>query len=143
MNRAGRPHSRDGFTLLEVAAAGVILAVTAAGLGLAVRGALRGQALSDDYRQAAGLLDRTLAKIEAVGPGSVMDQGLTEGTFDAPDDRFEWVAAIETRGRGHLYDVTVTIRWKAADGEGRSVKAQTLLHDPPNPARTPPAWEDL
>lgn len=141
MNRRGQRHS--GFTLIETLAAGLILAVSAAAIGLTTRSALRSLSLARDFQQAGGLLDRTLRKIDVVGPAAVKTLGPAEGSFEAPDDRFRWQADIAARTEGSLYEVTVTVSWLTSWGDERSVQAQTLLNDPREADEADVQWGDL
>ena len=105
---------------MEALAAGVILALFASVLGLAVSRGMRSLALSRDYQQAAELLDRTLTKIDTIGPARLWAEGPLEGEFEYPHDRFSWTATIESRVEGHLYDVTVRVAWETPGGGRRS-----------------------
>ena len=138
-------HSRRrGFTLIEGLVAGMILAGSAAALSLSIRQAMRSTAMARNYQRAAELLDITLIKIDTVGPARLALEGPKEGVFEPPYQRFTWDAAIEAPAEGHLYDVTVRIRWPNAAGTMKSVKAQTFLNDPPrDDNQSTPAWEDL
>lgn len=140
--RLGR-RRRGGFTLIETLAAGVILALSAAVLSTAVRQAMRSLALARDYQRAAELIDRTLTKIDLIGPARLMIEGPTGGVFRPPHEQFAWQARIESRVEGHLYEVTVQVSWPAPGGKTRSAEVQTFLNDPPRSRPESLLWEDL
>ncbi len=142
MNRRTRRQSA-GFTLIEALVAGMILAMSSVALSLGVRTGIRSLALGKDFQRAAELMDRTLTKIDTVGPGRVLVEGPIEGVFDPPHDRFAWSASIEPLSEGHLYDVTVRIYWEQVGGKLRSVEAQTLLNDARAEGESGPGWDDL
>ena len=121
-----------GFTLVETLVAGVILALSAVALGMTVSQSMRSLALARDYQRAAELLDKTLTKIDLIGPARLQFEGPTEDVFERPHDRFAWQAKIEPGIQGHLYEVTVRILWETPGGTIRSIEGQTLLNDPPD-----------
>ena len=91
----------------------------------------------------AELLDRTLTKIDTIGPAQLLAEGPTAGGFDPPHALFTWDATIERRPEGDLYDVTVRIAWPTPDGRRRSVDAQTFLNDPSDLMQSELDWNDL
>ena len=133
-----------GFTLVEVLVAGVILALSAVALGMAVSNCMNSLGLARDYQRAAELLDRTFTKIDLIGPSLLLYEGPTQGVFNEPHQKFSWQAEIDdSRLEGHLYEVTVSIFWQTPSGKLRSIKAQTLLNDPPDSDQSELFWEDL
>ncbi|MBN1943105.1 MAG: prepilin-type N-terminal cleavage/methylation domain-containing protein [Phycisphaerae bacterium] len=142
--RRKRRQSGCGFTLVEVLAAGMILALAAAALSLGVRQSLRSLQTARDYQQAAELLDRVMTKIDLIGPGNVSAEGPLAGQFDPPRERFEWESQIELLAtEGWLYEVTVRIAWPNPAGQKQVVEAQTLLFDPPSQDKSGLSWEDV
>jgi hypothetical protein len=73
-----------------------------------------------DFQRAAQLLDQTLTRIDLIGPDRVSREGPAQGRFPTPDDRFEWETEIHSRSQGHLFLVTVRIRWTACAARSRS-----------------------
>ncbi len=143
MNRR-RAHRTGGFTLAETLAAGVILAISAAMIGLAVRQGARAQTTARNAQHAAQLLDCVLAKIDTIGPARLIEEGPTEGAFEAPYEDFAWTATIETEDlTGYLYTVTVRVTWHDPTGRQKSADVQTLLNDPPGSHKSRLEWEDL
>ena len=104
---------------------------------------MRSLTLARDYQSAAELLDRTFTKIDIIGPALLYTEGPTAGAFDRPHEKFAWQAEIDTRLDGSLYEVTVSITWQTPGGTYRSVRAQTLLNDPPGSRSSEILWEDL
>jgi len=133
-----------GFTLVEVLAAGMILALSAAAIGLGVRQSLHALNQARDYQQAAELLDRVMTKIDLLGPGVVSAEGPLTGQFAPPRERFEWESRIDLLTSGSwLYEVTVRIAWMDPTGRRQTVEAQTWLFDPPQTQKAGLAWEDV
>ncbi len=130
---------RGGFTLVETLAAGMVLTLSVSVLGVSLGQSHHALQQAKDNQRAAELLDQLLTKVDAIGPASLSQAGVTEGQFD---DRFSWQLEFRPRPEGHLFEVTATVRW--ADGRDmRSARAQTLLNDPPD-ARPPGLqWDDL
>ena len=140
----GRRKKQRGFTLVEVLAAGVILALSASVLSLGVRQSLRSLSKARDYQHAAEMMDRVMTKIELVGAGRIRVDGPTQGRFGAPRDRFEWEARIApSNDDSDLYEVTVRITWVEPNGHSQYVEAQTLFYDPPRPPEQELSWEDV
>ncbi len=142
MSKRGRQHS-GGFTLVEALVAGVILALSVGVMGLTITRGMRSMALARDFQLAAGLVDRTLTKIDTIGPAMLMIEGPTEGRFAPPNDRFTWSATIEPRLEGDLYDVTVRIVWPTSVNATRSVEVQTFLNDPATEDQSLLQWDEL
>ena len=142
MNKSYKQH-RSGFTLVETLVAGVILALSAVALGTTISRGMNSLALARDYQQAAELLDRTLTKIDLIGPSSLLYEGPMADFFSPPYDRFTWQAQIEPLSEGYLYEVTVRIFWTTPIGTQRSVQAQTLLNDAPDSRPSGLDWYSL
>jgi prepilin-type N-terminal cleavage/methylation domain-containing protein len=142
--RRKRRQLERGFTLVEVLAAGMILAMSAAVIGLGVRQSLGSLQKARDYQQAAELLDRVMTKIDLLGPGNVSVEGPLAGQFDPPREKFEWQSRIELLAmESWLYKVTVRIAWMDPTGQRQMVEAQTMLYDPPSREKTGLSWEDV
>jgi type II secretory pathway pseudopilin PulG len=143
MRRKRRQFGR-GFTLVEVLAAGMILALSAAAIGLGVRQSLNSLNKARDYQQAAELLDRVMTKIDLLGPGVVSAEGPLTGQFEPPREKFEWESQIELlASESWLYEVTVRIAWMNPAGHRQTVEAQTWLFDPPKEEPSGLTWEDV
>jgi hypothetical protein len=123
--------------------AGVILALSVTAIGAVITTSFRSLERSREYQTAAELLDRTLTRIDMVGPARLELEGPTQGGFEAPHEAYAWKASITPMTEGHLYDVIVTVSWQTPGGRHGSVQAETFLNDPPE--SRPPAlkWEDL
>ncbi len=134
--------SRRGFTLVEALAAGTILALSAAVLGSAMAQVHRSMDAAGGQQRAAELLDRVLTKVDTLGPERVLREGPTEGRFEPPHDAFTWQVQIRPRTVGHLYEVTVQVRWPLGPGQ-RLAECQTLLNDQPNSRNPSMTWESL
>ena len=133
---------RRGFTLIEALAAGLILAISGAVLSTTVVQAMRSLTLARDYQQAAELLDRTLTKIDMIGPGRLLAEGPTGGEFGPPHEGFRWQADIVSVIEDSFYDVTVRVIWQTSTGR-RSTEAQTFLNARRGAGQTQLVWDDL
>ncbi|MBN1554205.1 MAG: type II secretion system protein [Phycisphaerae bacterium] len=134
----------SGFTLVEVLAAGMILALSAAAISLGVRQSLHSLQKARDFQEAAELLGRVMTKIDILGPGVVSAEGPTAGVFDPPREKFEWESQIELlASESWLYEVTVRIAWRDAGGRRQNIEAQTMLFDPPREEQLGLSWEDV
>ena len=142
MNKSATQHPH-GFTLVETLVAGVILTLSAVALGITISQGMNSLALARDYQQAAELLDRTLTKIDLIGPSRLFYEGPLTDAFSPPYDRFAWQAQIEPLTDGYLYEVTVRIFWTTPIGTQRSVQAQTLLNDAPDSRPSGLDWYSL
>jgi Tfp pilus assembly protein PilV len=133
----------NGFTLVEVLAAGTILTVWGGVLAVSVRQSMRSLDAAEHVDTAAELIDQVLAKIDIVGPAAVHSAGPTNGKFRPPHDGFAWQAEIVPLTDGALYDVTVTVTWRDVFGRDRQADAETLLNDPPGSRPDGLDWESL
>ena len=122
--------------------AGTILAISAAVMSTSVSLSLRSVRMAGDFEHAAELLDRTLTKVDMIGPYRLSLEGPTDGQFLPPDERFSWSLDIEMGSIGSLYEVTATVRWDDG-GTEREVSATTLLNDPFGSRGDTLLWEDL
>jgi general secretion pathway protein I len=128
MNRsAGRRARDEGFTLLEVLVALVVLATTVVAVLQLFGGGLRLARTAGDHTDAALLASAKLAELE---PGP-----LTEGAVDGVEGPYRWVrrvtldpsllpAQLETPEtvRLRLARVNVEVQW----GQGRRFELATL-----------------
>jgi type II secretory pathway pseudopilin PulG len=126
-----RSAKADGFTLVEVLAAGTILTVWGAVLAVSVRQSMRSLDAAGRVDTAAELIDETLTKIDVIGPAALYAEGPTAGQFAPPHDQYAWQVEIVPLTDGDLYDVAVTVSWRDALGRVRQADAETLLNDPP------------
>jgi hypothetical protein len=127
---------------VEALVAGTILALSAGVLGTALAQVHRSMDAAAGQQRAAEMLDRVLTKVDMLGPERVLREGPTEGRFEAPHDAFTWQVQIRPRTQGHLYEVTVQVRWPGGGGQ-RMVECQTWLNDPPNSRNPSLTWESL
>ncbi len=132
-----------GFTIVEALLAGVVLTLSASVLGLAVSQAMRSLTAARDYQQAAELLDRTLTKVDMIGPTRLYYEGPAEGVFDSPHERFAWRVAVSPVGEGDLYEVTVSVMWPRPGGSVGSASATTLLNDPQGARSALLGWDNI
>lgn len=132
-----------GFTIVEALLAGVVLAMSASVLGLACSQAMRSLTAARDYQQAAELLDRTLTKVDMIGPTTLYYEGPTEGVFETPHERFSWRVSVSPMGGGDLYEVTVSVMWPRPGGSMGLASATTLLNDPQGARPVDLGWDNI
>lgn len=116
---------QDGFTLVEILVAMMVLAVAAVSLLQSFAGGLKA---SDGARQRGYALLLAQSKMATVGVELPLEPGTTDGRFD---DRFAWTVTISGDGDGasersegaavpslEVMNVTVAVSWPAADPSG-------------------------
>ena len=138
-----RRHKIGGFTIVEALLAGVVLTLSASVLGLACSQAVRSLTSARDYQQAAELLDRTLTKVDMIGPTRLYDEGPNQGVFQTPHERFSWKVSVSPVGGGDLYEVTVNVMWPRPGGSVGSASATTLLNDPQGARAAFLSWDRI
>jgi general secretion pathway protein I len=127
MSLTRRRGRQDGFTLLEVLVALVVLATTVVAILQLFGGGLRLARTAGDHADAALLASAKLADLE---PGP-----LTEGTTDGTEGPYHWTRRVTLaptllpfepdnveEGRVKLARVSVEIRW----GQNRRFELATL-----------------
>jgi general secretion pathway protein I len=127
MSPPRRRAREDGFTLLEVLVALVVLATSIVAILQLFGGGLRLARTAGDHSDAALLASAKLADVE---PGA-----LTEGTTDGTEGQYRWTRHVALApgllppepegvegGRLRLARVSVEVRW----GENRRVELATL-----------------
>lgn len=111
---------QDGFTLLEVIVAFIVVTLTLTAVMQIFSGGLRNSETSRDYMTALSRAENTL---ERMGTEWVLREGTREGRFD---DGMTWQRTVKQVGRENdlwLYEAEVRIRF--ADG-AREVALKTL-----------------
>jgi len=127
----------QGFSLLEVLVAFVILALVGTALFQLFGGALNNASVADDYSRAALLAESRLADtaVENVPLREGSDQGTTE------DGKYSWTTRVEPYlGPGttadqdrlgqsssvRLWRISVTVSWPGVLGNQRSLSLATV-----------------
>jgi type II secretory pathway pseudopilin PulG len=140
--RSRRDRGSGGFTLVEALLAAMILALAGVVIASTLGRAYGSLADARDSRRAAALLDEVLVKVDTIGPQRVQAEGLRSGAFEGADARFSWELDIASEAETDLYKVAASVSWRGSSGP-RTLRAETLLYDPPNSRPSPPRWEDL
>jgi hypothetical protein len=140
--RGVRRPRRAGFTIIEALLAGMILAIVGVAITSAATRALHHAETARGYEHAAELLDRTMTRIDLIGPERLLREGPLQGEFAAPDQMYRWEADIESLTLGDLYEVTVRVSWPTGAGR-RSAQLSTRLNDAPGSRDISLQWEDL
>ena len=137
-----RASGRQGFTLIEALAAGMILALVAVATGTALTQSVRSLRLARDYQIAAELLDMTMTRIDLIGADRIYVEGPVQGRFAAPRDDFAWQTEIESMLEGHLYEVAVTVSWSHGNVT-HQVEGHTRFNCQEKSHNPLLRWEDL
>ena len=140
--RDARKHRANGFTLIEVLVAGIILALAIGVMGTALSRSYAALSDARDERRASTLLDELMTKVDLIGPARIATEGPHSGSFDGADERFSWSIDVEDRPQGHLYHVTAVVKWMKGKQQ-MSREVQTYLNDPPKSHDATLKWRDL
>ena len=119
-------NNRDGFSLIEVIIAAVILSFAVMVLcGICTR-SLISVRTNRDYEQGWELLDRQLEAITYIGIDDFLEEGQTDGDFESIDLTYHWNVETKLTDTEKLYEVNITVSWKRANKE-RAISAKTML----------------
>jgi hypothetical protein len=102
-----------GFTLVEVAAASVILCGAVVTVGAVATQALTGTRLNRQYEMAASVIDKQFGIIDYVGIDSIVEAGDVSGDSEDLEYSFHWEIETEYQEIDNLYLVTGTVTWLA------------------------------
>ena len=119
-------NNRDGFSLIEVIIAAVILSFAIIVLcGICTRSLISVQT-NRDYEQAWEVLDRQLEAITYVGIDDFLEEGQTDGDFKGIELTYHWDVETKLTDTDNLYEINITVSWKRAN-KGFAVSAKTML----------------
>jgi prepilin-type N-terminal cleavage/methylation domain-containing protein len=110
MPRTDKRHSQ-GFTLVEVIAASVILSGAVMLVGSIGTQAMIGTALNRRYEMAASLIDKQLNLIDYLGIDAFIESGETEGDSEDFGFPLHWQVETEDQEIDSLYLVRITVSW--------------------------------
>ena len=130
---------KNGFSLVEVMCAIVILGIGIAGLAQGIAAALRSSKESEIQTMAALLASGQIETLRAEG---FIMEGETDGDGDEGLSSYHWKQSIASTKIDGLYDVTVEV-----EHSGKQVyELRTLLFDPPltpsDPSKSPDKLKD-
>ena len=114
-------HSSNGFTLIEVLVAMVILSIGLLGTAALITGIIKSNQVSNRITTATVLAQDKMEEIKSVG----YSNAVTEiKAFLPPDDKYEReVTVVDDSPAANMKTVTVTVYW----GSSKSVRLQTIL----------------
>ncbi|HSN20794.1 MAG TPA: type II secretion system protein [Usitatibacter sp.] len=127
-----RPRREDGFTLIEVVVAFVLLGlVLSTGFEIFSEGMTRAAALDERSRA----LEVARSHLEDAGAEEPVKPAIAQG--EAQDPRFHWTTAITPSTEGidpahpipsayALYRIEVKVDWRGGDGKDHSFSLATL-----------------
>jgi general secretion pathway protein I len=127
----------DGFSLIEVLAAFVVLALVGTALFRLFSGALANVSLADEYSRATLFAE---SRIAAMGVESTLREGTDQGTSD--DNRYTWSSRVEAykpppearpqldlapdTSPLRLWRLVVEVRWPGNMGNERTIALTTV-----------------
>ncbi len=136
LSQPSQGSQQNGFSLLEILVAFILLALAMAVLMRIFSSSLNGATVADRYAKATMLAE---SKLAAAGVEEGLKEGSSSGTYD---DMFSWVVEVkpftepstDTTGANldqilfvKLFEVTTTVSFAADDrGRDRSMRAVTL-----------------
>lgn len=102
-------HNRQGFTLVEMIVAAILLVVGVVAALACIGSATRSTALAAEYTTAALLAQQRFAEIEA--QPDQLTSGDQQGDFGEEFPGYSWHQMVETTDFGGLVRITLTIEW--------------------------------
>jgi len=110
MPRTDKRHTQ-GFTLVEVIAASVILSGAVMLVGSIGTQAMLGTGLNRRHEMAASLIDKQLNLIDYLGIDAFIESGETEGDSEDVGFPMHWQVETEDQEIDSLYLVRITVSW--------------------------------
>jgi prepilin-type N-terminal cleavage/methylation domain-containing protein len=110
MPKTDKRHSQ-GFTLVEVIAASVILSGAVMLVGSIGTQAMIGTGLNRRYEMASSLIDKQLNLIDYLGIDAFIESGETEGDSEDFGFPMHWQVETEDQEIDSLYLVRITVSW--------------------------------
>jgi prepilin-type N-terminal cleavage/methylation domain-containing protein len=101
----------QGFTLVEVIAASVILSGAVMLVGSIGTQAMIGTGLNRRHEMAASLIDKQLSLIDYLGIDAFIESGETEGDSEDFGFPLHWQVETEDQEIDSLYLVRITVSW--------------------------------
>jgi prepilin-type N-terminal cleavage/methylation domain-containing protein len=123
---------QEGYTLLEVVAALVVIGIALAGALGAAAADLRASRRAADAVEAAALAEDLLARMELLSADELAALGVgMVNRFEAPMDRFQWRADVAAvNGEPGLIEVRVSVRGPEVSVEVSTRVARSVgVHD--------------
>ena len=109
-----RSHVRRGFTLLEAAAALVVIGISSAAALGGAAAEMRAAGRTRHALTAQTLADQRMATLRLLSREELLrlPDSLAKGTFDAPLEEYHWRAATAPARDGQdLFDIRVMVGW--------------------------------
>jgi len=119
-------HNDNGFTLIEVLIAIVILSVGLLGMAALTTGIIKGNRLSNDLTTATTLAQDKMEDIQRVGYASAASE--TKATMSSPFSDYKREVTVTTGSPAtDMKTVSVKIYWGGASKEDHNVELRTIL----------------
>ncbi len=117
-----RLRNSNGFTLIEVLVAMVILSVGLLGTAALITGIIKGNKVSNRITTATTLAQDKMEEIKRDGYSNAGDE--TKASLPSPYDQYERkVTVIDPSPAANMKTVTVTVYWESSE----SISLQTIL----------------
>jgi len=113
---------QNGFTLIEVIVASLILCGAVMAIGAISVRSLTGTKLNRQYECALAVAEKQLCVIDYLGIDDFLKTGLSEGIVQEFEQEYAWSIDTEYQDIDNLYSVTISVSWL----EGRRPHTVTI-----------------
>ena len=113
---------QNGFTLIEVIVASLILCGAVMAIGAISVHSLTGTKLNRQYEAALAVAEKQLCVIDYLGIDDFLKTGLSEGVVQEFEQEYFWQIDTEYQDIDNLYMVTISVSWF----EGRRPRTVTV-----------------
>ena len=119
-------HNDNGFTLLEVLVAIIILTAGLLGMAALTGGIIHGNKFSNDLTTATTLAQDKMEDIKRLGYSGVTSE--TKAVLSSPYDEYKReVTVTDDSPASGMKTVSVKVYWGGASKENRNVELKTIL----------------
>ncbi len=101
----------NGFTLIEVIVASLILCGAVMAIGAISVRSLTGTKLNRQYEGALAVAEKQLCVIDYLGVDDFLKTGLSEGVVQEFEQEYAWRIDTEYQDIDNLYSVTISVTW--------------------------------
>jgi type IV pilus assembly protein PilV len=117
-----KANNNNGFTLMEVLAAMVILSVGLLGMAALITGIINSNKLSNRISTATVLAQDKMEDIERIGYSNAASE--IKASMSSPYDNYERkITVVDSSPAANMKTVTVTVYWESS----KSVSLKTIL----------------
>lgn len=112
-------YRQQGFTLIEVMVALVIIALSLTGIAVTMGGMLNNATAMRDRTYASWIAQNKIVEVRAAG--TIPETGETSGEVDYANGEWTWRAVVSETGIEDFYRIDVSVSRPGAEGDIRSV----------------------